>query len=56
MKRRVLLGALITLGALSIVVAAQQPPAAQPAGPRVIDISRSISASPQISPHRRRRR
>src|SRR5687767_5093968 len=40
MKRSVLLGLLLTAGALSIAVAAQQPPAAQPAAPRVVDIEK----------------
>src|SRR4030081_2147595 len=39
MKRLVLLGTLLGAGALSMAVAAPQPPA-QPAGPRVIDIEK----------------
>ena len=38
MKRSLVLGALVALGALSMAVSAHQAPAAQPAGPRVVDI------------------
>src|SRR6058998_950444 len=40
MKRLLALAVLLTIGALSITVAAHQPPAAQPAGPKVIDIEK----------------
>jgi cyclase len=40
MTRLLVSGVLLTLGMLSLTVAASQPPAAQPVGPRVIDIEK----------------
>jgi cyclase len=40
MMRLLVSGLLLTIGMLSLTVAANQPPAAQPAGPRVIDMEK----------------